>query len=79
MTKLRSEVVAEKEHAARVGPTTYETVENRHVLRCGMCGEIYFVDSETLDGVNEAVQSGLDNPFLCEDCQEEYDELAYEG
>ena len=27
----------------------------------------------------EAIDSGLDNPFRCEVCNEEYDELAYEG
>ena len=79
MTKLRSAVSPEEERAARVGPTTFKTEENRHELRCGMCGEIYFVDSETFDGVSVAVEAGLDNPFRCEDCEEEYDELAYEG
>ena len=44
-----------------------------------MCGDVYFVNSETLEGVNTAVRAGLDNPFRCVDCEEEYDELAYEG
>jgi hypothetical protein len=79
MTKLRSAVSQEEEHAAAVGPTTFRTTENRHELRCGMCSEIYFVDAATFDSVSTAVQEGLDNPFLCEDCVEEYDELAYEG
>jgi hypothetical protein len=72
-------VSQEEEHVASVGPTTFRTAENQHELRCGMCGEIYFVDSVTLDSVNTAVAQGLDNPFRCEDCEEEYDEAAYEG
>jgi len=27
----------------------------------------------------EAMNSGLDNPFRCGVCNEEYDDLAYEG
>ncbi len=27
----------------------------------------------------EAINSGLGNPFRCEVCNEEYDDLAYEG
>lgn len=79
MSNLRSAVSPEEEHVARVGPTTFKTPENQHELRCGMCGEAYFVDSETFASVNAAIQEGLDNPFHCEDCEEEYDELAYEG
>ena len=79
MTKLRWEVSPVEGSAAPLGPTTFKTAEHQHELRCGMCGEIYFVDSETLDSVNTAVQAGLDNPFLCEDCEEAYDEVAFEG
>ena len=79
MTKLRSAVSQEEQHVVSVGPTMYRTAENQNELRCGMCGEVYFVNSETLYGVNTAVKEGLDNPFLCADCEEEYDELAYEG
>lgn len=77
MTKLRSALSSEEEHVVPVGPTMFRTAENQHDVRCGMCGEIYFVDSETHEGVNTAVQEGLDNPFLCDDCEQEYDELAH--
>lgn len=79
MTRLRSAVIHEEDYAAQSGPSKVRTEANPHELRCGMCGEVYFVSSETLEGVNTAVRAGLDNPFMCGDCEEEYDELAYDG
>ena len=79
MTRLRAAVSDEEGHAASSWPTRFRTEENPYELRCGTCGEVYFVGLETLESVNTAAREGLDNPFLCEDCKEEYDELAYEG
>jgi hypothetical protein len=61
------------------GPTSYETPVNRFGVRCGMCGDLYYVNEATLAGIDTAVAAGLDNPFMCDDCREETDELAYEG
>ena len=51
----------------------------KHEVRCGMCGKTVCVDEETFQFASEAIEAGLDNPFKCQVCQEEYDELAYEG
>jgi len=59
-------------------PTPYATDANRFELRCGMCGEVHYVDGQTFERVNMAARAGLDNPFMCASC-EEYDERAYEG
>lgn len=37
------------------------------------------MDEEAFDFATEAIESGLDNPFRCEICAEEYDDLVYEG
>ena len=79
MSKLRSEISSEEEHVNITGPTTFKTAENQQELRCGMCGDIYFVDEETFRRVNRTAVEGLDNPFKCSDCEEEYDDLSYEG
>ena len=52
---------------------------NEHEVRCGMCARAVDVNEETYRFVSEAIESGLDNPFRCEVCAEEYDDLAYEG
>jgi hypothetical protein len=44
-----------------------------------MCARAVYVDEPTYSFVSEAIESGLDNPFRCEICAEEYDDLAYEG
>jgi hypothetical protein len=55
------------------------TDENQHEVRCGMCARELYVDEQAYELYSEALTSGLDNPFRCEVCSEEYDDLAYEG
>jgi hypothetical protein len=55
------------------------TERNEHEVRCGMCAREVYVDDETYRFASRAIESGLDNPFRCEVCAEEYDDLAYEG
>ncbi len=55
------------------------TDEQQHEVRCGMCAKEIYVDDEGYRLYMEALDSGLDNPFRCEVCNEEYDDLAYEG
>jgi hypothetical protein len=61
------------------GPTSFMTEQNEHEVRCGMCARAVYVNEETYRFASEAMESGLDNPFRCEVCAEEYDDLAYEG
>ena len=58
------------------GPTSFMTERNEHEVRCGMCARTGYVNEETSRSVSEAIESGLDNPFRCEVCEEEYDDLA---
>ena len=76
MTTLRCYIDPGQQTA--MGPTCFRTERNEHEVRCGMCGRIGYVDDETFRFVIEAISSGLDNPFACEICEQEYD-LAYEG
>lgn len=55
------------------------TEAKQHEVRCGMCAKELYVDDEGYRLYMEAINSGLDNPFRCEVCNEEYDDLAYEG
>ncbi|HKS28675.1 MAG TPA: hypothetical protein VJS44_12690 [Pyrinomonadaceae bacterium] len=79
MPNLRSTLNPKEQRSAATGPTVYRTEANHVEISCGMCGNLFFVDKSTADSVREAIKQGLDNPFRCEDCKEEYDELAYEG
>jgi hypothetical protein len=67
------------QHLATHGPTVFKTERNQHEVRCGMCGRIIYIEEETFDFVSDAVKAGLDDPFRCELCKDEYDDLVYEG
>ena len=64
---------------ATYGPTVFKTERNDREVRCGMCGKTIYIDNETFGFVSEAIKAGLDDPFRCELCKEEYDDLVYEG
>jgi hypothetical protein len=55
------------------------TDRHQHEVRCGMCAKELYVDEEGFRLYSEAINSGLDNPFRCDICSEEYDDLAFEG
>ena len=76
MAKLRSET--EEAQSIFAEPTPHKTAENQREVRCGMCSEGFYVDEVTFNNVSRAIQEGLDNPFLCDACEAECDELAYE-
>jgi hypothetical protein len=62
-----------------IAPSSTMTDEQQHEVRCGMCARELYVDDEGYRLYMEAIDSGLDNPFRCEVCNEEYDDLVYEG
>jgi hypothetical protein len=77
MTTLRSNM--EPDQQRTTDPAAFIAERNEHEVRCGMCSRAVYVDEETFCFATEAMESGLDNPFRCEVCKEEYDDLAYEG
>lgn len=76
---LRSELNPEERPGLQEGPTSFKTPSNNFEARCGMCGGFFYVDEATAKAIGVAAETGLDNPFKCSDCRDEYDELAYEG
>ena len=75
---LRSYVDQNQQHTF-APPTAMMTDRTQHEVRCGMCAKELYVDDEGYHRYLEAIGSGLNNPFRCEVCSEEYDDLAYEG
>jgi len=69
----------EQQPQSPITATTIMTDDRQHEVRCGMCAKELYVDDEGYRLYMEAINSGLDNPFRCEVCNEEYDDLAYEG
>jgi translation initiation factor 2 gamma subunit (eIF-2gamma) len=78
MTTLRSYIDHNQQtHIPAAAPIM--TDNHQHEVRCGMCARELYVDDEGYSLYMEAMNSGLDNPFRCEICNEEYDDLVYEG
>lgn len=69
----------DRNHQLPIPATSTMTDENQHEVRCGMCARELYVDEDAHRLYKEALVSGLDNPFRCEICSEEYDDLAFEG
>ena len=77
MTTLHSGIVQDR--PALIPATSVMTDEKQHEVRCGMCARELYVNEDDYRFYSEALLSGLDNPFRCEVCSEEYDDLVYEG
>lgn len=77
MTTLRSHI--DQNQQVPITATSIMTDEKQHEVRCGMCARELYVDEDVYRYYSEALISGLDNPFRCEVCSEEYDDLIYEG
>lgn len=77
MTTLRSSLNPEEQPDLIQHPTTYKVGPNQWELICAVCGGTYYVDELTLKHAVSAMEEGLDNPFCCDDCEAEYDEMAH--
>jgi hypothetical protein len=74
---LRSKLNSEEETGFIEGATDYKVGANQFKLRCGICNALFYVDETTFKNVNNAIEEGIDNPFMCARCEEEYDELSH--
>jgi hypothetical protein len=58
-------------------PTRFKTKANTCELRCEGCGELFYVDEHTFNRAESALEfDPADNPFRCNDCEEQYEEEA---
>jgi hypothetical protein len=55
--------------------TEFPTAINQYALNCGICNRTVYVDKQTYRHAARVIEQGLDNPFLCDYCQDEYAEL----
>ena len=62
-----------------VSITDFITEQNKYEFSCGKCGKIFYADKPTFENINRAVEQGLDNSFLCENCRQRNEEAADEN
>ena len=74
---LRSHLNPEEQPHRVVGPTKIRKGPNQSELTCHSCGELYFVDDISFNEAMSAMEMGLENPFCCDECEAEREELAH--
>ena len=75
MQKSRS--FYEADRVTEMTATKFQTDQNKNAVYCSMCGDMLYVNSIVFDDVSRAIEKTSDNPFLCEECVEEYEEAAH--
>lgn len=75
--RLRSRVNPEEQRDLVEGPTRYKKGPNQSQLICEFCGGTFYVDEVAFRQALTAMEEGSENPFCCDECASEYDELAH--
>lgn len=75
--RLRSTLNPEEQTNFVEGPTRYRMGPNQSQLLCGVCNEPYHVDDVTFSQAASAMEEGLDNPFCCDECEEDYEDISH--
>lgn len=57
---------------------SHRTESHSQEIRCSVCGKLYFVDDDTFKRLEELIKYDLDNQFLCDECEHEYQDAAFE-
>ena len=75
--RLRSTLNPEEQTNLVAGPTKHRKGPNQSELVCGFCNGIYYVDDVTFNHAMSAVEEGLDNPFCCDECEADYEDVSH--
>jgi hypothetical protein len=75
--RLRSTLNPEEQSDVVEGPTRYRKGPNQSELVCRLCNGIYYVDDVTFRQAISAREEGIDNPFCCDECEAEYEEMSH--
>ena len=77
MPRLRSTLNPEEQPDFIEGPTRYKVGANQSELACGFCNGIFYVDNVTFHQAMSAMEEGIDNPFCCDECEAEQEEMSH--
>lgn len=75
--KMRETIDADL-HENQVRASRIKTEQHPYELKCGICFGDYFVDNVTHAATARSIELGLDNPFVCDECQLEFEEAAHQ-
>ena len=75
--RLRSTLNPEEQTNVIDGPTRLRKGRNQRQLVCAFCNGTFYVDEVMFDRAMSAMQQGGDNPFCCDECEAENEELSH--
>lgn len=75
--RLRSTLNPEEQPNFIDSPTKHKKGANKWQLNCSLCGGSYYVDDVIFSQAMSAMRDGVENPFCCDDCQSEYEDIAH--
>lgn len=75
--KLRSMLNSEEQRNVVAGSTTHKQGPSQWQLTCSYCGGMYYVDNLTFSQAISAMEAGFENPFCCDDCQADLEDVAH--
>lgn len=75
--RLRSTLNPEEQTNLIDGPTHVRKGPNQSMLLCALCNETYYVDDDTFAHAMSAMEEGFDNPFCCDDCEADHEEISH--
>ena len=76
-TRLREEIDGDF-NDNYVGIVDHKTKLNNHEINCSECNKTFYADKDEYEKVARVIEQGLDNPFICDECRTEFDELAHQ-
>lgn len=75
--RLRSMLNSEEQTNIIHGPTKIKKGPNTWQLNCSLCGGTLYVDETTFTQAMSAMSAGIENPFCCDDCEADYEDVAH--
>jgi hypothetical protein len=75
--RLRSRINPEEQRDLVEGPTGYRKGPNQFELVCEFCGGTFYVDEVTYRQALTAIEAGSENPFCCNECESEYEDVSH--
>lgn len=75
--RLRSSLNPEEQPNVIEGPTLLRKGPNQSALACAYCNRTFYVDDVIFHQAITALAEGLDNPFCCDECEADAEELAH--
>lgn len=75
--RLRSTLNPEEQTNVVEGPSRHRKGSNQRQLVCGFCNGTFYVDEVTFRQAMSAMEEGGDNPFCCDECEAEQEELSH--